>query len=98
MSDPTWKAAERAVAAILGARRVPVTGRARGSAPDAEHPTLSIEIKHRKLLPDWLHDAMAQAEASQREGQAPIVVLHQARTPYKDSLVVLRLHDFIDLI
>lgn len=95
--NATWKAAERAIAALLGARRVPITGRIRGSAPDAEHPTLSIEIKHRAELPAWLHDAMAQAEASARAGQTPIAVLHEARMRYSDSFVVVRLSKFEEI-
>ena len=49
-----WKACERRVAEILGGVRVPVTGRQRGVAPDIEHETLSIEVKSRKSLPEWL--------------------------------------------
>lgn len=94
----TWKAVERAIALLLGARRVPITGRIRGSAPDAEHPTLSIEIKHRAELPAWLHDAMAQAEASSHNGRMPIVVLHEARMRYADSFVVVRLSDFVEVM
>jgi hypothetical protein len=53
-----WKACERRVAALLGGRRVLVSGRTRGDRPDVEHPTLSIECKSRKKLPAWMEDAM----------------------------------------
>ncbi len=96
MADKTWKACERAIAGILGGERVPVTGRQRGSAPDVAHDWLSIECKHRKELPAWIHDAMAQAEASKRGTQLPIVILHESGQKYADSLVVLRLSDFVD--
>ena len=43
-----WKACERKVAALLGGKRVPVSGRARGHSPDIEHERLSIEVKSRK--------------------------------------------------
>jgi hypothetical protein len=66
----------------------------RGDCPDVEHPTLSIECKSRKKLPAWIEDAMNQAEASVKDGQLPVVVLHQDRAPYAQSLVVLRLEDF----
>ena len=89
-----WKACERRVAELLGGRRVPVSGRTRGDCPDVEHPTLSIECKSRKKLPAWIEDAMKQAEASARDGRLPVVVLHQDRAPYAESLVMLRLDGF----
>ena len=89
-----WKACERRVAELLGGKRVPVSGRTRGDCPDVEHPTLSIECKSRRKLPAWIEDAMKQAEASAQDGRFPVVVLHQDRAPYAESLVVLRLEDF----
>ena len=94
MSD-TWKAVERAIAHLLGGRRVPVSGRQRGDSPDIEHPFLSIEVKHRKQPPAWLLDALDQAHASTHGCQHPIAVLHERYRPYKKSLVVLTLEDFI---
>jgi hypothetical protein len=89
-----WKACERNVAALLGGRRIPVSGRGRGDNPDIHHELFSIEVKSRKTIPAWLEDAMRQAEASVKDGRLPVVVLHQDRTPYAESLVVLRLEDF----
>ena len=94
----TGKAAEREVAARLGGRRVPVTGRARGEGgPDVEHKLLSIEVKHRGSLPKWLLGAMAQAEAASRRGKVPAAVLHLRGQPYDDCLAVLRLKDLAAL-
>ena len=45
-----WKACERNVAEHLGGKRVPVSGRARGDAPDIEHPELTIECTSRRRL------------------------------------------------
>lgn len=98
MSDKTWKKIERKVAALLGGERVPVTGRQRGSAPDVKHDVFSIEVKHRKELPDWLLDAMRQAEASQRGEQIPLVILHQKGMAVGDSLTIIRLSDMIALL
>ena len=89
-----WKACERRIATFLGGKRVPVSGRTRGDCPDIEHPTLSIECKSRKKLPAWIEDAMNQAEASAKDGQLAVVVLHQDRAAYSESLVVLRLRRF----
>ncbi len=72
-----WKACERRIATLLGGHRVPVSGRARGYAPDVEHARLSIEVKSRKWLPVWLEDALCQAEESAKEGQVPVAVLHR---------------------
>lgn len=92
---PDWKRTERKIAAQLGGRRVPVTGRARGDAPDVAHDRLSIEVKHRVALPAWLHTAMSQAEQSVRQAeQLPIVVLHESGQRHAQDFVVLRLADF----
>lgn len=85
-----WKEVERKIAAKLGGRRVPITGRARGDAPDIEHPQLSIEVKSRKQLPNWLMDAMDQAEKAARDGKLPVVVLHQSGDRYDDAIVLIR--------
>ena len=94
----TWKQAEREVAARLGGRRVPVTGRGRGDAPDVAHDTLSLEVKHRGALPAWLLGAMAQAAAASRDGRVPVAVLHEGGRPYDDALCVLRLADLARLL
>jgi len=95
VTDQAWKTAERRIATLLGGERVPVTGRQRGNAPDVAHSWLSIEVKHRKSLPAWLFDAMAQARASAGGQQLPIAVLHQAGDLYTRSLVVMELSDFM---
>ena len=89
-----WKACERKVAALLYGERVPVSGRTRGYTPDVDHPTLAIEVKSRKQLPNWLEGALRQAEASAKDGQLPVAVLHQDGCRYRDSFVVCRLGNF----
>ena len=88
----TWKHAERQIAKRLNGRRVPVSGRA--GQPDITHPWLSIEVKHRRRLPQWLSRALMQAEQSAAPGQLAVCVLHEAGTRYGQSLVLLRLADF----
>ncbi|GIV60277.1 MAG: hypothetical protein KatS3mg043_1366 [Rhodothermaceae bacterium] len=94
MPEKPWKRTERRVAERLGGKRVPVTGRSRGDAPDVAHAWLSIEIKHRQRLPAWIEDAMRQAEAAARDGQLPVAVLHERGRNHDRDLVVLRLADF----
>jgi hypothetical protein len=94
MPDTRWKATERRIAALLGGRRVPVSGRGRGDAPDIAHPWLALEIKDRATLPAWLLDALDQAERSATPTQLPAAVLHRAGDRHDHALVVLRLKDF----
>lgn len=94
MPKTDWKKAERRVAGILGGKRVPITGRTRGSTPDVEHSWLSIEVKHWAKLPGWILDALAQAEASVRGNQLPVAILHEKGKRYDDSLIVMRLSEF----
>ena len=96
MADKAWKKTERRIAEMLGGQRVPVTGRQRGDAPDVAHERFAVECKHKKTLPDWLHDAMAQAMASVRGEQLPLVVLHESGKPHAQDFVVMRLADVRD--
>jgi len=93
VTNPAWKRTERAIAATLGGQRIPVTGRQRGDAPDIMHDRLSIEVKHRQSVPAWLTGAMAQAIASARNGQTPVVIIHRHGGRHADDLAVLRLAD-----
>ena len=97
MPDKAWKATERRIAATLGGTRVPVSGRGRGDVPDVAHARFSIECKHRRTLPGWLLEAMAQAEAASARGRVPLVVLHRAGDRHGDALAVLRLRDLARL-
>ena len=90
MPDKRWKATERKIAALLGGRRVPVSGRGRGDQPDIAHPWLAIECKDRATLPAWLLDALAQAEGSASADQLPVTVLHRAGDRHDRALMVLR--------
>ncbi len=93
MSHTTWKATERAIAGRLKGQRVPVSGWARGDAPDIAHPRLSIECKHRQSLPAWLRDAMAQAVACATAKQVAVAILHQHGSRHDGDLCVVRLRD-----
>lgn len=97
MAEKTWKKVERKIAEFIGGRRVPVTGRGRGDAPDIRHDWLSIECKHRQELPAWIYDAIDQAKRS-AEGtdKLPIAILHEKRAGHSTDLVVMTLGDFRD--
>ena len=95
MTNKIWKATERMIAKRLGGRRVPITGRTRGSAPDVEHDWLSIEVKHRRVVPKWLRNAMDQACKSNLTGtKLPVSIIHEHGTNHDTDLVVMHLRDF----
>lgn len=89
----SWKHAEYRIAEILDGKRVGVTGK---STNDVEHEWLSVEVKYRKQLPQWLKDALDQAIKSARENQLAIAVLHERYSKYDDAIVLIRLKDFRD--
>lgn len=102
MSRTNWKGAELQLARRLGGERVPVSGRARGWAPDIDHPLWALEVKTRKHMPALLAGAMDQAvkaaEWAKRRGQSrmPMVVVHEDGTHYDNALVIVRLKDARD--
>jgi hypothetical protein len=92
----SWKRVEREIAKRLNGRRVPVSGRP--GQPDIAHPLFSIEVKHRRRLPQWLSQGMAQAEKGAAPGQLSLVVLHPKGERYGRSLAVLRLDALGELL
>ena len=86
---------ERQVADRLNGRRLGNTGQ---STPDVVSCCGGYivlgEVKHRRRLPDWLKNALIQAECHVEDDQLAIAVLHELHMPVGDSLVVLRLDDF----
>ena len=89
----TWKHWERMIAKLLGGERTGCNGESRR---DVEHPRWSIEVKHRKSLPVWLHSAMDQAILD-AEHRVPLVVLHEKQMKYEDSYILLKLKDFKEI-
>ena len=68
MRTQNWKNVERQAAKLFGGTRTGCNGESRR---DIEHHDLSIEVKHRKTLPDWIHKAMEQAD--------DVLVLHRSQ-------------------
>jgi hypothetical protein len=91
-----WKAVEQRVAEYIGGKRVPVTGRTRGDAPDIEHNWLCPEVKYKQKLPNWIHDAMDQAVKSARPRQLPCVFLCEKGKSVGDYYMVVRAKDAKD--
>jgi len=63
-------------------------------APDIVSIWLSIEAKHWKTLPAWLHKVMAQAVNNAPEGLVPIAWVGDRET--KSNFVIMREKDFLD--
>jgi hypothetical protein len=100
VSRKSWKHAELVLARVLGGERVPVSGRARGWAPDIAHDVLALEVKTRRNMPQLLRVGMDQAVKAagwyERRGQGsrlPVLVIHQDGTLFDNALVVVRLKD-----
>ena len=97
----TWKASERKIAEILGGKRVPVTGRERGSAPDVEHEVFAIEHKYGKVISSRFQTAIEQAQAA-AEGtkKIPLVTWEHARKGNVGNIVgvTMLIDDFLKLV
>lgn len=96
MTDKAWKACERRVAKYINGTRVPVSGRTRGDKPDIDHNFLAVEVKYRKEIPEWLKDAMRQAEAAAMPRQLPCVILVEKGQDTGEALICFRLRDARD--
>ncbi len=94
MSRATWKRTERSIAGLIGGERVPVSGRQRGDQPDVRHDWLSVEVKHRQTVPQWLLGSLTQARAAVRGDQLPVAIIHRHGARHSEDIVCLRLADF----
>ena len=100
MHRATWKAIERQWAERLGGKRVPVTGRTKGDAPDVEHDVFSIEVKAGRVMSTRLQTAVEQAVASQKGEQIPLVCITQTegRGHPNENYVLMRYEDWEKLV
>ena len=93
MRTQNWKNVERQAAKLFGGIRTGCNGESRR---DIEHLDLSIEVKHRKTLPDWIHKAMEQAER-EKEHRIPMVYLHERNMKFEDGYVIIRAKLFVEI-
>ena len=95
MADTAWKAAERAHAADLGVRRIPVTGVDRHGA-DFTDATCAYQHKLRRALPSWMFRWLAGiVTTAGASGRIGVLVLNKPRRPRAEALVVLRWSDWL---
>lgn len=84
-----FKSTERRIAKELNGERIGHLGGA-----DVDAGWLSVEVKHRQSIPQWLRDAMKQSSRNARADQLSIVVVHEHGASGADDLVFLTLGDF----
>jgi hypothetical protein len=96
MTDKSWKALERRIAAAFGTRRTPLSGS--NSGHDTDSDTLSdryyIEAKLRSKLPFWAEFADTRTKA-RSEGKKPVLAFH--KKGYPGTIVMLKLEDFLEM-
>jgi hypothetical protein len=80
---------ERAIAQRLGGERIGHLGGA-----DIDAGWLSVEVKTRRTLPQWIRDAIAQTKRNGGVEQLSVVILHQQGQRHNGDLVVMTLADF----
>jgi hypothetical protein len=63
---------------------------------DVTHNRLSVEVKHRRKIPQWLKSAVSQAKRNAEPGKLALVVLHEHGQRSDQDLMILTLADFQD--
>lgn len=86
----------RSLGIDLRARRTPGSGNGRLKADIDTDIGWSIECKNTKTaqLPEWWRQTLRQAN----DYNKPAVVWHPPNQPMGESVIVTRLHDFLDLV
>lgn len=96
MADKSWKAYERRMCKDAGTERIPVTGERHGA--DGQTGMFCYQFKLRQVVPwwiiDWLAGIVNKAIETDRVG---VLVLKRPGDLDRDSLVVVRWKDWVDL-
>lgn len=89
----SWNNSESDPEKLLRGRR---TGN-RGTSPaDVAPDWLSVEVKHRRMLPAWFIGALTQAQKNAPTNRLPVVILHQHGQHNANDVVCMRLGNFLD--
>ncbi len=93
-----WKQYERDAFAVIGGKRIPVSGR-READPDgtvADFPEFYVEVRRREQARPlrWFTETAAKAAASK---QIPVLVF-KGPLPHLSPLVILRWKDFAEVV
>ena len=85
------KGSERRLARLLGGQR-----RGPHGGEDVDAGMIAAESMHRKRVPQWLKDAVAQARRNAGSDRLGVVVLHEHGKHAVSDLVVWSLADWLD--
>ena len=103
-SRNTWKDLERRICKKFGGKRNPLSGQNSGHGTSADCIDVSPEFEkfyfEIRLRQNWLHHSMFKEDVekpARKENKIPILVTHKKYSKL-DSLVTLRLEDFIELV
>ena len=96
MSDRSWKAFERRIAARHGGKRIPVTGERAGA--DCDCGMFAVQCKLGRGMPSYLQDWLDGIRAAgARRDKIGIIVWKPKGARDNDAIVVLSLRDWTDL-
>lgn len=95
--NEAWKSAERVICRYLGCERQRQDGTSSADCycPDGK---ISVQVKHRENLPQWLLDMVVQTLGQAHSSQFPLLVLHPKGESHENSLVILRLKEARELL
>ena len=85
-----FKGTERAIAKRLGGDRVGHLG----GADVTIGGWLSVECKHRRTVPAWLKNALAQSRRNAGVSQLAVAIIHEEGQRHDGDLVLMTLADF----
>ncbi len=105
LPDKSWKAVERRIAALFGAKRTGAHGDTSfdfvaGGDAVVNGRDLGAEVKHRRGFPRWLLADMAQTLGhlvTVKNPTDPVLILVPNGCRKENALVVLRLEDYQNL-
>jgi hypothetical protein len=84
------KEAEKAIAKLLGGRRVGILGK-----EDIYHPDYTVEVKSRKAFAG--SQFLEQAEKHNPGDKTALAIVHVTGKRYADDIVMMRLKDFLTM-
>ena len=97
MLEKSWKAFERRIAARVGGKRLPCDGTKDGV--DVDGGPFVYQVKLRRGMPSYLRNWLRGiTEAGKRTGSIGCVVWKAPGARVDDSVVVLRLRDWQEVI
>jgi len=86
---------ERAIAKLLGGKRVGVLGN--HDVEDGEG-RFSVECKSAEKYPKWFEHKIKQTINNCQTGKFPLLVIHKLGQKYLDDWVIIKMEDFLEVL